>query len=96
MSEVCIPASGAGIDASASGRWREGRFHGTGRGLYARLNGGFLSRCCGCQGWISATATGFRLTVETGKKETQAVFFPADQDVLDNPAPQKLTATATG
>jgi thiol:disulfide interchange protein DsbD len=39
---------------------------------------------------------GFRLTVETGQKETQASFFPADQNILDNPAPQKLTATPRG
>ena len=32
----------------------------------------------------------------TGQKETQASFFPADQNVLDNPAPQKLTPTAKG
>ena len=42
------------------------------------------------------TADGFRLAVETGQRETQAAFFPADQDVLDNPAPQKLTPTAKG
>ena len=42
------------------------------------------------------TATGFRLAVETGQRETQAAFFPEDQDILDNPAPQKLTPTATG
>ncbi len=42
------------------------------------------------------TAAGFRLTVLTGQKETQASFFPADQNVLDNPAPQKLTPTAKG
>jgi thiol:disulfide interchange protein len=42
------------------------------------------------------TATGFRLTVLTGQKETQASFFPADQNVLDNPAPQKVTPTAKG
>jgi thiol:disulfide interchange protein DsbD len=40
--------------------------------------------------------TGIRLTVETGKQETQATFFPADQDILDNPAPQKLTPTVNG
>jgi len=39
---------------------------------------------------------GFRLSVETGQRETEAVFFPADQDILDNPAPQKLTPTAKG
>jgi thiol:disulfide interchange protein DsbD len=42
------------------------------------------------------TSQGFRLTIATGKQETEAAFFPADQDILDNPAPQKLTPTATG
>jgi thiol:disulfide interchange protein DsbD len=42
------------------------------------------------------TKGGFRLTVDTGRKETEAVFFPADQDILDNPAPQKLTPTGMG
>lgn len=39
---------------------------------------------------------GFRLAVSTGRKETEAAFFPADQDILDNPAPQRIAATATG
>ena len=38
----------------------------------------------------------FRLSVDTGSKETAATFFPADQDILDNPAPQKVTPTAKG
>ena len=42
------------------------------------------------------TPTGFRLTVITGQKEAEASFFPADQNILDNPAPQKLTPTAKG
>jgi len=42
------------------------------------------------------TPTGFRLSVVTGKRETEATFFPEDQDILDNPAPQKLTPTANG
>jgi thiol:disulfide interchange protein DsbD len=42
------------------------------------------------------TPTGFRLAVETGQRETVATFFPEDQDILDNPAPQKLTRTAIG
>ncbi|HEY1984867.1 MAG TPA: thioredoxin family protein [Terracidiphilus sp.] len=45
---------------------------------------------------FTPTPTGFRLTVETGQKETEASFFPADQSVLDNPAPQKVTSTAKG
>ena len=42
------------------------------------------------------TKEGFRLAVETGQKETEAAFFPEDQDILSNPAPQKLTPTANG
>jgi len=41
------------------------------------------------------TPAGFRLAVITGRRETEGVFFPED-NVLDNPAPQKLTPTATG
>jgi thiol:disulfide interchange protein DsbD len=42
------------------------------------------------------TSTGFRLAVTTGQRETQAAFFPEDEDILDNPAPQTVTPTATG
>jgi thiol:disulfide interchange protein DsbD len=45
---------------------------------------------------FQSTKEGFRLTVETGKRETEASFFPSDQDILDNPAAQKLTPTANG
>lgn len=45
---------------------------------------------------FTPTATGFRLTVITGNKETEASFFPADPDILSNPAPQTVTPTATG
>jgi thiol:disulfide interchange protein len=42
------------------------------------------------------TKDGFRLSVETGQTETQASFFPSDENILDNPAPQKLAPTAKG
>ncbi len=42
------------------------------------------------------TPTGFRLAVSTGQRETQAAFFPEDQNILDNPSPQTVTPTATG
>lgn len=42
------------------------------------------------------TPAGFRLAVTTGRRETQAEFFPEDQDILDNPAPQTVTPTANG
>jgi thiol:disulfide interchange protein DsbD len=34
--------------------------------------------------------------VITGHRETEASFFPANQDVLSNPAPQTVTPTANG
>ena len=46
-------------------------------------------------GFVS-TPAGFRLTVLTGQRETQASFFPADQNILSNPAPQNITPTARG
>ncbi len=45
---------------------------------------------------FASTATGFRLTVSTGQRETEAQFFPEDQNVIDNPSPQVVTPTATG
>jgi thiol:disulfide interchange protein/DsbC/DsbD-like thiol-disulfide interchange protein len=42
------------------------------------------------------TAEGFRLSISTGRKETEAAFFPADQEILDNPAPQKIAVSAKG
>jgi DsbC/DsbD-like thiol-disulfide interchange protein/cytochrome c biogenesis protein CcdA len=45
---------------------------------------------------FQSTPTGFRLAVITGQRERQAVFFPSDQNILDNPSPQPLTPTANG
>jgi thiol:disulfide interchange protein DsbD len=42
------------------------------------------------------TKDGFNLGVETGQRESTAEFFPADQEILDNPAPQKVMSTAKG
>jgi len=42
------------------------------------------------------TPAGFRLEVETGRREVAASFFPSDQDIIDNPAPQKLTPIPNG
>jgi thiol:disulfide interchange protein DsbD len=36
------------------------------------------------------------VAVTTGQRETQAEFFPEDEDILDNPAPQTVTPTANG
>ena len=42
------------------------------------------------------TPTGFRLAVSTGQRETQAAFFPEDENILDNPAPQTVTPLKSG
>ena len=39
---------------------------------------------------------GFRLSVETGQKETEAALFPLDQGIVDNPYPQKITPVEKG
>ncbi len=42
------------------------------------------------------TDAGFRLGVWTGQREAIATFFPLDQDLVSNPAPQKAIPTANG
>ena len=65
--------------------------------LFARLSNRLPQQPpSGLKAGFQPTPTGFRLTVLTGQKETQASFFPADQNILDNPAPQKVTPTAKG
>ena len=48
------------------------------------------------QAVFQSTGMGFRLGVDTGHRESKAEFFPEDQNILDNPAPQKVTPTPTG
>jgi thiol:disulfide interchange protein DsbD len=45
---------------------------------------------------FALAVTGFRLAVTTGQRETAAQFFPSEQNILNNPAPQTVTPTATG
>jgi thiol:disulfide interchange protein len=48
------------------------------------------------QALFQPTSTGFRLGITTGRRETDAVFFPADQNLIDNPSPQTVTPTRDG
>ena len=50
----------------------------------------------GDQAVFQPTAGGFRLMVVLGHSRTHAEFFPEDQDVLDNPAPQNVTPIPGG
>jgi thiol:disulfide interchange protein len=45
---------------------------------------------------FASTATGFRLVVLTGKSESAAQFFPDEQNVIDNPAPQTVSPLGQG
>ncbi len=42
------------------------------------------------------TKDGFRLGIVTGRKEREAVFFPDEQNILDNPAKQTVLPTSKG
>jgi thiol:disulfide interchange protein DsbD len=65
--------------------------------LYKRLSGRLpLSLPAGDTASFQPTKDGFRLAVKTGHRETEAAFFPADQDILANAASQKVTPSATG
>jgi thiol:disulfide interchange protein DsbD len=66
-------------------------------GLFKRLSSRIpQAQPASAKATFQPTPQGFRLSVETGRRETSAQFFPADQDILDNPAPQKFTASPKG
>lgn len=45
---------------------------------------------------FAPAAQGFALQIASGHREMEATFFPSDQGVLDNPAPQPVTPTPVG
>ncbi len=96
--EVCIPGK---AELETTRPVSDGAGSSTGvepdAGLYARLSNRLpqVPPANFKAGFLPA-GQGLRLTVVTGKKETQAAFFPADQSVLDNPAPQRVTPTSQG
>jgi thiol:disulfide interchange protein DsbD len=45
---------------------------------------------------FAPTSQGFALAVATGRRETEATFFPAEQGILDNPSPQIFNLTSKG
>lgn len=50
----------------------------------------------GYQAKFQSTPTGFTLAVETGRRETSAEFFPFDQNIIANAAPQPATVSSDG
>ncbi len=45
---------------------------------------------------FSPTSTGFKLAILTGQRESTAEFFPAEQSILSNPAPQNPSPLSNG
>jgi len=65
--------------------------------LFKRLSGRLpKSLPANIKAFFQPTKDGFRLSIGTGQKEPTAAFFPADQDIIDNPAPQKITSSPNG
>ena len=50
----------------------------------------------GYQAKFQTTPTGFTLTIETGRRERGAEFFPFDQNLIANAAPQPVTFQRNG
>jgi thiol:disulfide interchange protein DsbD len=48
------------------------------------------------QAKFQTTPTGFTLAVETGSQEHTAEFFPSDQNIISNPAPQPVKFSRNG
>jgi thiol:disulfide interchange protein/DsbC/DsbD-like thiol-disulfide interchange protein len=50
----------------------------------------------GVKAQFEPSKNGFRLFLNTGKKETEAAFFPAEPEIVNNPAVQQIEPSAMG
>jgi thiol:disulfide interchange protein len=96
--EVCIPGKAElEVQRSVPGAPGEVIPVASDRDIFNRLSGRLPKALpANAKATFAATPTDFQLDVETGQRESSAEFFPADQNIIDNPAPEKLTATAKG
>jgi len=96
--EVCIPGKAElEVAATVAGHPAKVAASAADADIYKRL----LSRLpepmpASDKAVFAPTADGFRLALTTGQRESSAEFFPAEQNILSNPAPQTATPTATG
>ena len=94
--EVCIPGK-ANLELDVPVVASKPAGNGVVIDLFKRLESGLPQPLPSADSTVfQPTPTGFRLAVITGQRETQAKFFPADQNILNNPAPQTVTPTAKG
>jgi thiol:disulfide interchange protein DsbD len=97
--EVCIPGKAElEIGAFASnGLLKDSTLRATDNEIYKRLLGRLPEPLPANDKVVfTPVAAGFRIAVTTGQRETSAQFFPSEQNILNNPAPQTVTPTATG
>ncbi len=95
--EVCIPGKADLEITRTVGSAAGGALLEPDAGIFQRLGGNLPKPLPAADHAIfQPTASGFRLDVQTGQPEKQAAFFPADQEIIDNPSPQQVTPTANG
>jgi len=64
--------------------------------LWQRWGNSIPKPLSGATAVFQPTPEGFRLRFDDGRRESTAAFFPADQNILDNPSPQRVTPTSKG
>jgi thiol:disulfide interchange protein len=96
--EVCIPGKAElEVAATVADRPVKSASSGPDVEIYKRLLGRLPEPSPqGAKVVFAPTSTGFRLAFLAGQRETSAQFFPTDQNILSNPAPQTVTPTANG
>jgi thiol:disulfide interchange protein DsbD len=94
----CIPGK-AELEVTRGVAEKPGRavFLGEDQSLFKRLSGRLPKPLPpGVKVAFEPTKEGFRLSAVTGRMETEAEFFPAEQEIIDNPAPQTIEPTPNG
>ena len=102
--EVCIPGkaelelAAQVVESPVKGKISKSEIGSSGDSdVYKRLLGRLPeSLPASSRAAFAPSVGGFRLALTTGQRETAAQFFPYEQNILNNPAPQTVTPTATG
>jgi len=102
--EVCIPGKAELevpaqiVEAPIKGKISKGDISSAGdEDIYKRFIGKLPeSLPTSAKATFAPTADGFKLALTTGQRETEAQFFPAEQNILSNPAAQTVTPTTNG
>jgi thiol:disulfide interchange protein len=96
--EVCIPGKAElEVPATVADHPAKSAAVGEDENLYKRLLGRLPEQLpTSAKAVFAPTATGFRLAILTGRPEASAQFFPDQQSIIDNPAPQTASPVGKG